>query len=154
MEKDTHQVPPAAPPQSSQLKYEDRSPLSPSFISYLCLYRKIFVGGISSETNEVTLKSYFSQWGEVEDAKIMIDADTKRSRGFGFVTYKEPACVHIACQGSHVLDGKKVCVEMNTSRAFVISRLDDKTNHFDFFCACLQLQNISFHLLFFCENAK
>lgn len=54
----------------------------------------------------------------------MYDSDTGRSRGFGFVTYKEPACVHIACQGSHVLDGKKV---MNTSRAFIISRLDDWT---------------------------
>lgn len=58
----------------------------------------------------------------------MYDSDTGRSRGFGFVTYKEPACVHIACQGSHVLDGKKV---MNTSRAFIISRLDDKLIFFD-----------------------
>ena len=37
---------------------------------------------------------FFSQFGTVVDAIVMIDRDTRRSRGFGFVTYEDPVCLY------------------------------------------------------------
>ncbi|XP_033725997.1 heterogeneous nuclear ribonucleoprotein 87F-like isoform X2 [Pecten maximus] len=51
-------------------------------------FRKIFIGGLSYETNEEGLKEHFGQWGEITDCVVMKDPNTKRSRGFGFITYK------------------------------------------------------------------
>ncbi|VVA95239.1 unnamed protein product [Arabis nemorensis] len=48
---------------------------------------KIFVGGISYSTDEFGLREAFSKYGEVIDAKIIVDRETGRSRGFAFVTF-------------------------------------------------------------------
>lgn len=48
---------------------------------------KLFVGGISWDTNDEGLKEFFSQIGEVVEAKIIIDKFKNRSKGFGFVTF-------------------------------------------------------------------
>ncbi|KAF2608438.1 hypothetical protein F2Q68_00046425, partial [Brassica cretica] len=48
---------------------------------------KIFVGGISYSTDEFGLREAFSKYGEVVDAKIIVDRETGRSRGFAFVTF-------------------------------------------------------------------
>lgn len=49
---------------------------------------KLFVKNIDDSVNEVLLESIFSQFGEVEDTKIVYDKITWESRGFGFVTFK------------------------------------------------------------------
>ncbi|XP_021342671.1 heterogeneous nuclear ribonucleoprotein 87F-like isoform X4 [Mizuhopecten yessoensis] len=51
-------------------------------------FRKIFIGGLSYETTEEGLKEHFGKWGEITDCVVMKDPNTKRSRGFGFITYK------------------------------------------------------------------
>jgi len=51
-------------------------------------HNKLFIGGLSFETNEQSLKTYFSKWGEIKDVIVMRDSSTKRSRGFGFIKYK------------------------------------------------------------------
>ena len=48
---------------------------------------KLFVGGLSWNTDDVGLKSAFAEFGSVVDAKVITDRDTGRSRGFGFVTF-------------------------------------------------------------------
>ena len=48
---------------------------------------KLFVGGLSWETNQDSLLRYFSRFGEVIDCVVMKNAETGRSRGFGFVTF-------------------------------------------------------------------
>ncbi|CAG8503029.1 3381_t:CDS:2 [Racocetra fulgida] len=48
---------------------------------------KIFVGGIAPEVTEEEFKEYFSQFGHVIDATLMVDRDTGRPRGFGFITF-------------------------------------------------------------------
>jgi RNA recognition motif-containing protein len=45
----------------------------------------IFVGNISFDTDEATLRSAFEEHGDVSSAKIITDWETGRSRGFGFV---------------------------------------------------------------------
>lgn len=76
---------------------------------------KIFVGGLSWETDEVKLKAHFMQFGHVTSVEIKRDAEdradpnAKRHRGFGFVTFEKPESVSIALsQGLHMLDNKKV----------------------------------------------
>ena len=54
------------------------------------------------------LKEHFAVHGEIADTTVMYDNSTRRSRGFGFVTFKDPACVEGAVCGDHMLDGKKV----------------------------------------------
>jgi len=50
--------------------------------------RKVFVGGLPKNTSEDDLNLYFSQFGELEDYVVMIDRDSQKPRGFGFVTFK------------------------------------------------------------------
>ncbi|KAG9193309.1 hypothetical protein G6011_03344 [Alternaria panax] len=67
---------------------------------------KMFIGGLNWETTEDSLKGYFSQFGEVSECTVMRDAATGRSRGFGFLTFKDPKCVNIVMVKEHYLDGK------------------------------------------------
>ncbi|CAG8561699.1 2806_t:CDS:2 [Ambispora leptoticha] len=48
---------------------------------------KLFVGGLSWGTDDRSLRNKFEEYGQVEDAVVIRDRDTGRSRGFGFVTY-------------------------------------------------------------------
>ena len=72
-------------------------------------YRKLFIGGLSYETTDAGLKEHFEKWGEVVDCIVMKDPQTKRSRGFGFITYKESQSIDDAqAERPHELDGRKV----------------------------------------------
>ncbi|KAL3311787.1 hypothetical protein Ciccas_009629 [Cichlidogyrus casuarinus] len=56
-----------------------------------------------------SLKTYFSQFGEVEEALVMMDNRTNRSRGFGYVKFHDPGAVNSVLEvKSHVLDNKTV----------------------------------------------
>ena len=57
---------------------------------------------------EESLKDYFSQFGEVIECTVMRDGATGRSRGFGFLTFKDPKTVNIVMVKEHYLDGKIV----------------------------------------------
>lgn len=70
---------------------------------------KLFVGGLSWETSKDNLQHYFSQYGEVVDSVVMKNPATGRSRGFGFVTFKDSNCVSLVLQsGPHELDGRTI----------------------------------------------
>lgn len=49
--------------------------------------KKLFIGGLSQEITVGDLRSHFGKYGEMSDAVVMIDTESKRSRGFGFVTF-------------------------------------------------------------------
>lgn len=54
---------------------------------------KIFVGGVSQDATEEDFEAFFAQFGRVVDATLMMDKDTGRPRGFGFVTFDNDAAV-------------------------------------------------------------
>ncbi|TGZ85622.1 RNA-binding domain-containing protein [Ascodesmis nigricans] len=66
----------------------------------------MFIGGLNWETTDESLKEYFSQFGEVVECTVMRDGPTGRSRGFGFLTFKDPKTVNIVMVKEHYLDGK------------------------------------------------
>ncbi|OJD25310.1 hypothetical protein ACJ73_03316 [Blastomyces percursus] len=68
----------------------------------------MFIGGLNWETTDQSLKDYFSQFGEVQECTVMRDGATGRSRGFGFLTFKDPKTVNTVMVKEHYLDGKIV----------------------------------------------
>jgi len=49
---------------------------------------KIYVGNLSYQSNEDDLKGLFSQYGEIDEIRVITDRNTGRSRGFAFVTFE------------------------------------------------------------------
>lgn len=41
----------------------------------------MFIGGLTSDTTQEMLEEYYSEWGEIIDAKVLIDSQTRKSRG-------------------------------------------------------------------------
>lgn len=75
--------------------------------------QQVFIGNLAYQTTEDDLREHFSQFGEVEQVKIPTDRETKRSRGFGFITFgsKEGAEAALEANG-HVLNGRPMRVSM------------------------------------------
>jgi cold-inducible RNA-binding protein len=74
--------------------------------------KKLFVGGLSWDTTDASLRKAFALYGEITDAKVISDRDTGRSRGFGFVTFvrDEDAQTAISKMHSSSLDGRNIIV--------------------------------------------
>jgi len=74
--------------------------------------KKLFVGGLSYETTETTLKETFAQAGTVESATVIIDRMSGRSKGFGFVEMSsdEEAQKAVEMFNGKEIDGKNVTV--------------------------------------------
>ena len=69
---------------------------------------KLFIGGISWDTNEDRLREYFQNFGTVVEAVIMKDRKTGRARGFGFIVFADPAVAERVVRERHILDGRTV----------------------------------------------
>jgi RNA recognition motif-containing protein len=74
--------------------------------------KKLYVGGLPYSTTIDDLKQYFSAAGVVEDAAVIIDKMTGRSRGFGFVTMTndEEADAAVAKFNGADMGGRKILV--------------------------------------------
>ncbi|GAV02074.1 hypothetical protein RvY_12685 [Ramazzottius varieornatus] len=71
--------------------------------------RKAFVGGLTPDTTEEDLKTYFGTYGEVQHAVVKRDPASGRSRCFAFVTFAYADGLTKCCQQStHTLKGKKI----------------------------------------------
>ncbi|CAB1324436.1 unnamed protein product [Coregonus sp. 'balchen'] len=74
---------------------------------------KLFVGGLSFDTNEQSLEDVFSKYGQISEVVVIKDRETQRSRGFGFVTFENPDEAKDAMQAMNgkSLDGRQIRVD-------------------------------------------
>ncbi len=74
--------------------------------------KKLYVGNLSYHTNEDALRSFFSNFGTVESAKIIFDRDTGSSKGFGFVEMSSDEEASAAIDGTNgqELEGRQLRV--------------------------------------------
>jgi RNA recognition motif-containing protein len=74
--------------------------------------QNLFVGSLSYDTNDDSLKAFFETIGEVKSARVMVDRDSNRSRGFGFVTFEDVANNQKAVDelNGRELDGRSITV--------------------------------------------
>ncbi|RMH40865.1 MAG: RNA-binding protein [Deltaproteobacteria bacterium] len=79
---------------------------------------KVFVGGLSWDTDDRGLADAFASYGQVLEAKVISDRDTGRSRGFGFVTYDAPADADRAIEAMNgaSLDGRTIRCDHATAK--------------------------------------
>ncbi|XP_052060986.1 RNA-binding protein Musashi homolog 2-like [Mytilus californianus] len=71
---------------------------------------KFFVGNLNWETDNDSLWNYFTKFGQLSDAVVIMDRQTGKSRGFGFVTFRDPRCVDnvLNAEHQHEIDGRQV----------------------------------------------
>lgn len=79
---------------------------------------KLFVGGLAWATSSDSLRDAFSQYGEVADAKVVMDRETGRSRGFGFVSFnsQDDAKRAADAMNGQQLDGRSIRVDFAQER--------------------------------------
>ncbi|MDD9933078.1 MAG: hypothetical protein OXT09_05715 [Myxococcales bacterium] len=79
---------------------------------------RLFVGGLSWDTSEETLRKAFEPHGPIADAVILKDRATGKSRGFGFVTMqnRKDATKAIDALNGSELDGRSLVVNVATAR--------------------------------------
>lgn len=65
---------------------------------------KLYVGNLPFSVTEEALKKVFSEFGEVEEANIIVDKFSKRSKGFGFVTFSDDAAGQKAIEAMNEKD--------------------------------------------------
>ncbi|XP_074310850.1 heterogeneous nuclear ribonucleoprotein 1-like [Silene latifolia] len=69
---------------------------------------KLFIGGISWDTDENRLREYFGHYGEILEAVIMRDRITGRARGFGFIVFADAVVAERVVMEKHIIDGRTV----------------------------------------------
>ncbi len=69
------------------------------------------MGGIALEVTYDQFFEYFSKFGRVKEATIMIDKPTNKSRGFGFVTFEDEETINEVLSAEHEIAGRRVEVK-------------------------------------------
>lgn len=79
---------------------------------------KIYVGNLPYSVTDSSLKSNFAEYGSVSSAKIMMDRETGRSKGFGFVEMASPEVAQAAIAALHGMsvEGRSIVVSLARPR--------------------------------------
>ncbi|XP_005097477.2 RNA-binding protein 24-A [Aplysia californica] len=76
-------------------------------------FTKIFVGGLPYHTTDQSLREYFDKFGDIEEAVVITDRQTGKSRGYGFVTMADKMAAERACKEPNpIIDGRKANVNL------------------------------------------
>uniref|UniRef100_A0A915DFB8 RRM domain-containing protein n=1 Tax=Ditylenchus dipsaci TaxID=166011 RepID=A0A915DFB8_9BILA len=103
---------------------------------------RIFLGNLSTELEELTIRSYSRTWGELVECKVMRERKSGRSRGFAFISYKNPGCADSFMAGCpHYIGDRRINVKrldtsqtssnssdasLTTKRLFVSFSIEDR----------------------------
>ncbi|GMT07848.1 hypothetical protein PENTCL1PPCAC_30022, partial [Pristionchus entomophagus] len=81
-------------------------------------HHHIFIGDLSSEVDVKSLKDAFAVHGEVSEAKVIRDAQTQKSKGYGFVSFPDRTCAEqaMAAMNGHVLGRRAIRTNWATRR--------------------------------------
>lgn len=76
--------------------------------------QNLFIGSLAYATTDDSLKAFFEQIGEVVSARVVMDRDTNRSKGFGFVEFADEANNQKAVDqlNGKELDGRPINVSL------------------------------------------
>jgi RNA recognition motif-containing protein len=76
------------------------------------LSKKLYVGNLTYNVTETDLEGLFTPFGTVQSAQVIVDRDTNRSKGFGFVEMDTDAQAQAAIQGLNARehDGRNLTV--------------------------------------------
>ncbi len=79
---------------------------------------KLYVGNLPYSVTDASLQSNFAEFGSVSSAKVMMDRETGRSKGFGFVEMASSEAAQAAISGLHGMsvDGRSIVVNMARPR--------------------------------------
>jgi len=79
---------------------------------------KLFIGGLAWHTDDGALRAKFEEFGQVEEAIVVKDRDTGRSRGFGFVRYGQESDADAAINSMNNVefDGRTIRVDKASER--------------------------------------
>ncbi|HSW74429.1 MAG TPA: RNA-binding protein [Candidatus Saccharimonadales bacterium] len=79
---------------------------------------KLFVRKLSFSTTDDSLEAQFAQYGKVVSAQVIIDRDTNRSKGFGFVEMEDQAAAQAAINAldGHEFEGRTIVVNVAKPR--------------------------------------
>ena len=86
--------------------------------------KKIFVGNLSFEVTDFDLEDLFKQHGEVLSAKVILDRDTSRSRGFGFVEMNSDGSAQSAIDALNGTEVKGRAINVSIAK----ERSDDRSS--------------------------
>ncbi|KKZ67086.1 hypothetical protein EMCG_07257 [[Emmonsia] crescens] len=80
---------------------------------------KLFIGGLAWHTTDDTLRAGFEKYGTIEEAIVVKDRDTNRSRGFGFVRFASDAEADAAmnAMSNQEFDGRVIRVDKASDRS-------------------------------------
>lgn len=78
------------------------------------LKNKLYVGNLPYGVNDEGLKQLFAEFGEVTDAKVIVDKFSNRSKGFGFVTMADDASAQkaIDAMNNKEIEGRAIVVNV------------------------------------------
>ncbi|KAL4260313.1 RRM domain-containing protein [Pleurotus pulmonarius] len=77
---------------------------------------KLFIGGLPGSVTSESMREYFSQYGKVIDSTVMLDRETGRSKGFGFISFEDTNVQPILGFGNLQIDGKLIDVKLAQPR--------------------------------------
>ncbi|KAI0689102.1 hypothetical protein BC835DRAFT_1370485 [Cytidiella melzeri] len=78
---------------------------------------KLFIGGLAGSVTSESMREFFSQFGKVVDATVMLDRETGRSKGFGFVSFENVNVDPLLGFGNLEIDGKVIDVKLAQPRS-------------------------------------
>jgi cold-inducible RNA-binding protein len=78
--------------------------------------KKIYVGNLSFDTGDSNLRDAFTAYGEVESAQVIMDRETGRSRGFGFVEMQDESAAQNAITGMNGSDLQGRTLNVNEAK--------------------------------------
>ncbi|KAG8788548.1 hypothetical protein FRB91_000833 [Serendipita sp. 411] len=90
---------------------------------------KMFVGGLAPSVTNDTMRDYFSQFGKVIDCTVMVDRDSSRSKGFGFVTFDDQSgAERLFGMPGLQIDGKTIEVKQAQPRSGMATDRNNNNN--------------------------